>query len=256
MLLNNESTYKQLASFSDLSELNAAVIEHRNQYGDQLTPATRNVLDVLARYACVYIGVCYLSKGKIAAELDISRRTVIRACDQLEALGIVKQYETKRHNGDRRRSSNAIVIQRVTAECHSVEAPAKASLRDISNTLDTGKAELPLVPAFKNQERKEQERQALKSGLVTKLPAPIQALAPFFDAYSLYNIAGTVYRAKASVDKYIALEHHVDEYKSALLSVVNAFKRGKVRDLHAVIYQAVKRLTRSILVKDMFDYCW
>lgn len=260
MLLNSEFTYKKLATFEDVFELNLAVKEYHNQYAEQLTPATRNVLDVLARYACVYIGVCYLSKGKIAAELGISRRTVIRACNQLEALGIIKQHETKRHSGGRRRSTNAIVIQRVTTGCHSEEALAKAiKVQDINNTLDTQKADSPLVPAvqvIEDQERKDQEHAALKTGLLTKLPSPIVALAPFFGADRLYKLAGVVFKAKAKVDRSVSLEHNADVYKDTLLSAVNAFKRGKVRNLEGVIYTAIKQTTQAIKVKALADEVW
>src|SRR5699024_631970 len=42
-----------------------------------------------------------------------SRRTAIRACNRLEALGIIKQYETRRQGGDKRRSADIIVINAV-----------------------------------------------------------------------------------------------------------------------------------------------
>ncbi|WP_144520507.1 HTH domain-containing protein, partial [Bacillus thuringiensis] len=70
-------------------------------------------------------GVSFKSKKKIAEDLNISRRTVIRACQYLESLGIIKQLEMKRKS-DMRQTSNIIVIQPIIAEKQIVtEAPIK-----------------------------------------------------------------------------------------------------------------------------------
>jgi len=73
----------------------------------------------------------FRSKKKIAEDLGISQRTVIRACNALEEFGIIVQHETKRHDGDRRRSTNAIVFVAIKAakkpdvstNCHDVYTP-------------------------------------------------------------------------------------------------------------------------------------
>lgn len=259
-LLNTESTYQMLQPFTTIEQLNANTIAIRQQFGKQLTKATREVLDVLHRYASKYYGVCYLSKSKIANMLDISRRTVIRACELLESLGIIVQYELKRHNGDKRQSSNAIVFlsqiaareafgqvdepmsdnmrinNDVTPACHSIDAPHKAPEKNINNTYDTG------------------ERAALiKNGLVSKLPKTLKyALAPFFDAEELYEMVGVVYKAKASVDRDIQIEDYEKEYYDTILKVTSSYKLGKVRDFAAVLYVAIKKLTRNIAFSNYF----
>lgn len=109
MLLANESTYRKLSTFKSVEELNEAIKTHKQAHA--LSPTERAVLDVISRYACKYPGVCYLSKNKIGEAVGKVRRTVIRVCQRLEALGIIKQYETKRDGGDRRQSTNVIVVQ-------------------------------------------------------------------------------------------------------------------------------------------------
>lgn len=267
-ILNTRDNYAKLQSFQSVEELNEAIKYQRDLHADTLTPSTRNVLDVLARYSCVYPGVSYRSKKEIAEELEIDIRTVRRACNLLEDLGVIKQHSTKRHNGDKRQSTNAIVILKpstvevevnVLPECPSVEAPAKTSLRDINNTRDTQKADLPTsaaVKELKDQERKEQEQDALKQGLLDKLPSPLKVLSPFFDHVKLYSLAGVVYKAKASIDKTISLEHHEGKYRKAIQSVMSAYKRGKVECLESVIYTAIKRVTRSIKVKSIMNEAW
>ncbi|MCY9546759.1 helix-turn-helix domain-containing protein [Lysinibacillus xylanilyticus] len=262
-LLNTEKTYRMLQPFESIEQLNANTKAIRQQFGKQLTKATREVLDVLHRYASKYYGVCYLSKSKIADMLGISRRTVIRACELLESLGIVVQYELKRHNGDKRQSSNAIVFlsqiaaresfgqaieivsdnmhnhvenRNVTPECHSVNAPDKAPKKDINNTYDT-----------------RESAALIKNGLVSKLPKTLKyALAPFFDAEELYEMVGVIYKAKASVDRDIQIEDHEDTFRETILSVINTFKRGKAKSLPAVLYHAIQSTTRSISLKGRF----
>lgn len=257
-LLNTESTYKMLAPFTSIEQLNANTKAIRQQFGKQLTKATREVLDVLHRYASKYYGLCYLSKSKIADMLGISRRTVIRACDLLESLGIIVQYELMRHKGDKRQSSNAIVFltqisardafgqanevvsdnmritSDVTPECHAVDSLSDTPQKDLNNTYDTG------------------ERDALiKNGLVSKLPKTLKyALAPFFDAEELYEMVGVIYKAKASVDRNIKIEDHEDTFRETILSVINAFKRGKTKSLPAVLYRAIQTTTHSITLKE------
>lgn len=258
-LLNTESTYKMLAPFTSIEQLNANTKAIRQQFGKQLTNATREVLDVLHRYASKYYGLCYLSKSKIADMLGISRRTVIRACDLLESLGIIVQYELMRYKGDKRQSSNAIVFltqisardafgqadgvvldnmhaEHVTPECHAKDSLCDTPQKDLNNTYDTG------------------ERAALiKNGLVSKLPKTLKyALAPFFDAEELYEMVGVIYKAKASVDRDIQIEDHEKEYYDTILKVTSSYKLGKVRDFAAVLYVAIKKLTRNIAFSNYF----
>ena len=256
-LLNTESTYKMLAPFTSIEQLNANTKVIRQQFGKQLTKATHEVLDVLHRYASKYYGLCYLSKSKIADMLGISRRTVIRACDLLESLGIIVQYELMRHKGDKRQSSNAIVflsqisarevieqvsevvsdnmrVQDVTPECHAIEALSNTPKKDLNNTYDTG-----------------EHAALIKNGLVSKLPKTLKyALAPFFDAEELYEMVGVVYKAKASVDRHVQIEDHEDTFRETILSVMNAFKRGKAKSLPAVLYRAIQTTTQSISLKE------
>lgn len=254
MLLNTKETYRKLQPFNSIEELNATIKLIREQFSDQLNKTDLNVLDALSRYSCVYFGVSFRSKSNIADELGVSRRTIIRSCNKLESLGIIKQYELKRHNGDRRQSANAIVIMPIetqaqaveragverasdTPECHAKETPPK-SIKILNNTTDTKKAD--------NAEQADKEK-LIKDGLVAKLPQVLQrSLAPFFDADKIYELAGVVFKAKSAIDRSIRLEDYEQDYYKAILSVINAFKRGRVYNLPALIYHAVKSTTRKI----------
>src|SRR5699024_1231067 len=236
-LLNTVETYMQLQPFKSVEQLNKNTVSIREQYADQLTLSTKKVLDVLHRYAVKYPGVCYLSKNKIAEMVGVTRRTVIRACKQLEDLGIINQYELKRHNGDRRQSSNAIVfntikeevkadeINDVTPECHSQDT--LANTQKSNNTLDTGKADFEEKEAVKDSvvDNKVDNQQALahiKRGMRDKMPAYLyDVLAPYFNMNDLYQVYGALSRGKAYIDKSIQFESYEDMFKDAVLSVIN-----------------------------------
>lgn len=252
-LLNTVETYQSLQPFGNVEELNENTIEIRNQFADQLTPSTINVLDVLHRYACKYPGVSFLSKSKIAEMLEISRRTVIRACKALEDLGIITQHELMRHNGDKRQSSNAIVFVNVTPSCHTKEALTNTHLNS-SNTLDTSKLELSTEKeVVKDYLTSDEIKEDLKRGLRDKMPTYIyDILSPYFNLDELYEAYGTLVRAKASVDNTITFESNQGLYTDAVLSVISAYKRGKVRNLFAVLFTAVKDTTAQIYRKDSY----
>lgn len=108
-----------------VEELNAAVREHKKRHN--LSATERAVLDLLSQYSCVTIGESFLAKSTIAELVGKSRRTIIRVCIRLEALGIIVQHKRMRQTGDKRQTSNLIVILPTepahgTPECHSEEA--------------------------------------------------------------------------------------------------------------------------------------
>ncbi|PGS80146.1 cytosolic protein [Bacillus cereus] len=118
-------TYENLASFQTLKELNDTARTYKEKFADQLNKNQLAVFNHLQNHSSKFFGVSFKSKKKIAASLNISRRTVIRACQHLESLGIIKQLEMKRKS-DMRQTSNIIVIQPIIVEEQIViQAPTK-----------------------------------------------------------------------------------------------------------------------------------
>lgn len=229
-LSQSEETYKTLQPFESVEEMDESLKLHKQTC--ELGDTDRAILDVISRYACKYKGVCYLSKRNIAEEAGFrSRQTAIRACKRLEALGIIKQHETRRIKGDRRQSTNVIVIQPikpiesvVTPESNTVETPAKANK---NNTIDTDNV--------------------IKRGLKHALPPSIyKALAPFFDGQTLYDTYGILLRAKASVDRTITVEQHDNEFIDAFYNVIRLYKAGKVRSFNGLLYSAWQSVAATI----------
>lgn len=250
-LLNSQATFEMLQPFATIEQLNANTKAIRARLGRALGANDRAVLDFIHRHALRFPGVCYATKNTIAEACGISRRTVVRICNRLEALGVIAQYEMKREFGDKRQSSNAIVfVTQISAREAFAEistevsdnmrvtpvvtplSPTKTPEKDIKDTYDTEKASL------------------LKNGLVSKLPKPLQnALSPFFDVDELYELVGVIFKAKASIDRNITLEDNERDYYDAILSVINAYKRGKIVSLPAVLYTSIKAVTRSIWIR-------
>lgn len=238
----NEETLKELQTFNSVKEMDEAIKRYKQMF--ELSKTDRDILDAISRYACKYKGVCYLSKQKIAEEAGFkSRRTAIRACNRLEALGIIKQYETRRIKGDKRRSTNVIVInnvfvtenQQVTSTSHDKETPSKANKNN--TLLDTAKGE-PSKPS---------EDQVIKRGLRNAIPKPIyDALSPFFNGQGLYNVYGILLRAKAKIDRSIRLEEYGSRYIDAFYNVIRLYKAGRVTSLNGLLYVTWERLTAEI----------
>ncbi|EON70482.1 MarR family transcriptional regulator [Lysinibacillus sphaericus] len=241
-LLNTESTYQSLQSFKAVKEMNVVVNHYKQKFKSQLTKSTYAVLDFVSQWACKYVGVCYLSQRKIAEELNISYKTVQRSIAVLVNLNVIKKYDSKRHNGDRRRSTNILVIQNVQIDVQT-ECPDKETLlntQNINNTSDT-------VAATQSADKES----LIKKGLTTKLPKPLQFLSAFFDTNELYNIVGCIYKAKSKVDRNIQIEEHEQEYRESILNVLNAYKRGKAKSLHGLLFHSIKTITRSIQLKSL-----
>lgn len=260
-LLNTESTYISLQPFKSVEDLNANTVAIRAEYSDQLTPSAIAVLDVLHRYSCKYPGVCYLSKSKIAEMVGVTRRTVVRACNALESLGIIVQHELKRHKGDKRQSSNAIVFvevqkEDVTPECHTKDALANTPNSNSSNTPDTSFEESVDKEVVKKSA--EDHQADIKRGLRDKMPAYIyDLLAPYLNLNDLYEAYGTLVRGKSAIDRTITFETYEGLYSDAVLSVINAYKRGVVHNLFAVLYTAIKDTTAQIYRKENYKvYDW
>lgn len=115
-----------------IDELNEAVRVHRRN--NQLNTTELSVLDLLAQFSCKDVGRSFLAKSTIAELIGKSHRTIIRACNRLESLGIIRQSKRMRLSGDRRQTSNLIEILHAatlsndTPECHTGMSHRRSSV--------------------------------------------------------------------------------------------------------------------------------
>lgn len=254
-LLNTEHTYKLLAPFTSIEQLNENTKIIRKQFKDYMTSSMLKVLDVLHCHAAKYCGVCWLAKSTIAEMVGLSARQVVRICNALVDMGIIVQYELKRANGDKRQSSNAIVFLTQIAVKEAFEKIEENSTQKMECHTGCQTDTLTQTPKkINNNTRDTGENAALiKDGLVSKLPKTLKyALAPFFNAEELYKMVGVIYKAKASVDRDIKIEDHEKDYYDTILKVTSSYKLGKIRNFSAVLYTSIKAITRTIWHRNVF----
>ncbi|RBW69463.1 helix-turn-helix domain-containing protein [Bacillus taeanensis] len=143
VIIASEETFQNLSPFKSIDGLNKDVRKHKELHHNKFTKNMFRILDHLHRYSAKYTGVSFLSKNNIAETLEISRRTVIRACKALEDLGVIKQYEMKRKS-DMQQTANAIVIQPIeetvtqestqnTVNCHASKTTTFSLKQKIKN---------------------------------------------------------------------------------------------------------------------------
>ncbi|AND39582.1 helix-turn-helix domain-containing protein [Cytobacillus oceanisediminis] len=108
-IVASEAAFETLGTFETLEGLNEAVREYKCKFKEMLSNTEISVLNILHRYSAKYKGVSFLCKNTIGKLVGKSRRTIIRVCQRLEELGIIRQYAMKRAS-DMQQTSNAIVI--------------------------------------------------------------------------------------------------------------------------------------------------
>jgi DNA-binding Lrp family transcriptional regulator len=130
-IIASTEAFENLATFESIEQLNETVREYKFQFKEILTNTELALLDILHRYSAKYKGVSFMCKNKIAELIGKSRRTVIRVCQRLEALGIIRQVPMKRAS-DMQQTSNCIVIQPVdvVTKCNEMTADVTQEVRE------------------------------------------------------------------------------------------------------------------------------
>ncbi|MGG3683937.1 helix-turn-helix domain-containing protein [Aeribacillus composti] len=111
--MKNQFSYdlvKKYQSFESVEEMDKNVRAFLYHFKAELSESTVNVLKTIWKHSLKVIGVSFAKYDYIAEIANISRRTVIRAMNQLEEMGIIKRIPTTRPNG--KRGINIIVIQK------------------------------------------------------------------------------------------------------------------------------------------------
>lgn len=264
-LLNTAETYSSLQPFKTIEELNANTTRIRELYADQMNPSTYKVLDVLHRWSCKFVGVCFLAKGKIAELIGMSRKTVTRACKILEDMGVIKQYETRRKNGDKRRSTNIIqfvVVDKCTeGEVEIVEQNNECTNHvpnicpNIYTPLKTPKNTKTLTDDTVSQKSEKELSVNDKENLNTdRLPSEwYKVSAPYAKDYDdLYNITGILYKAKHGLA--IRIEDHIEDFGMVLRKAWTAMKTGRVerKNWYGYLFKSFKNLSNAIQAHETF----
>ncbi|MEH7463813.1 helix-turn-helix domain-containing protein [Bacillus thuringiensis] len=118
-----EESYKSLATFIDIEELNITVRAYKDTINNtikrsDLRKSLTYLLELLKRYSCKYLGVSMMRKNNIADKMGVSYKTIQRLVGRLVSLGMVKQVEMKRQK-DMLQTANAIIILPIIEKSHN-----------------------------------------------------------------------------------------------------------------------------------------
>ena len=259
-LIASEETFNNLQTFETVEQLNQAVRDYKDMYQSDLGKNDIRVLDLLKMYSCKYKGVSFLAKSNIADMLDITRRTVIRICQKLERLGIIKQFEMKRKS-NMNQTSNAIVIQRIENDIQddivddikdndtAKDTQVSANNDDICHSKTT-----TYLKQIHNNKRKGNvnfDASYVSKNVPKKL---LDITSKFFDdatdIYSIYNRLLTA--TKLNRDSVYT---HLDDYVSTFKDCVYKLKQGRIRgSFMGYLYGAFKRTCNSLSNRYVVDY--
>jgi DNA-binding Lrp family transcriptional regulator len=223
-IIASEETYKNLSTFQSIEELNKTVRQYKENFKTKLSKSTVAVLDQLHRYSAKYIGVSFRTKNHIAEGLDISRKTVQRACKVLEDLGIIKQLEMKRKS-DMRQTSNAIIILPI--------------VNDVQQDIPKIKEECPTIkttPVLKQNIIKERNEPLSADFVSNKVPKQFSNYVQYF-----YNNRHTVEELFSVVSIQTRYFYHYSEYDRVSLGL-EAFK------------QMIRNIKLGKKIKNVFGY--
>lgn len=246
ILTIEETTLSKVQTFESVEAMNEAMKGYKLEY--ELTQTDGAILDAISRYACKYTGVCFLSKQKIAEEAGFSSRpTAIRACNRMMALGIMKQHETRRVAGDKRRSVNIIVIQPFVAKEESAEVIDESQQKVTAGSHTKEAFHQSSLKTNTYKETNIETDELLKRGLKTAIPeAFYHAFSTFFDGQTIYDMYGVLLRAKAKTRAVFMLEDYAEEYLDHFYNVIRLYKQGKVENLASYLYVTWERVTSNI----------
>ncbi|WP_335871935.1 helix-turn-helix domain-containing protein [Bacillus sp. 2205SS5-2] len=245
-IIASVEAYSNLSTFTTIEELNQTVRSYKKQLADQLTKSTLKVLDHLHRYSAKYLGVSFCSKNNIAQTLNISRKTVIRACQKLEVLGVIKQLETKRRT-DMRQTTNAIIIQPIEqiVPQEEVENEGKCPTKKTTKFLK----QIPLKTRTDTSERVNPSQDTNVSDWVNK---------------DFSTICGSFYNAK-DVEEfwrivYISNKMYQMQMQDLICVSVDAFKqlvvkikRGKVENKFGYFTGILRQKMRRTFMRNAFN---
>ncbi|EOW8912835.1 helix-turn-helix domain-containing protein [Listeria monocytogenes] len=216
-IISSKETFENLSSFNNVLELNEAVRNHIQHNKKALNKNAVRILQHLKQYSCKYEGVSFQSKNNIANELNLSKRTIIRNCNLLEQLGIIKQYAMKRKS-DMLQTSNAIVIQPFINEYSEIvtqESP-KLSLQENNiffkknnNIKRTSYIDHTYLPSF------------IDSSF-------IDTARPFFTPEKIYELWLRVLIAYKKSNVSRPLPEVIETVIKALKETVFIYKQGKI----------------------------
>jgi DNA-binding Lrp family transcriptional regulator len=231
---------KQHQSFNDLEDLDRAVRAFLYRFKGELSEGTIKVLKCIWRHSVKVIGVSFAKYDYIAENVNLSRRTVIRAVNKLEEYGIIKRVPTVRQNG--KRGVNLIVIQPIDLPLTEEVMSPQSDTADVTSK-ETENKQCSLCE--KKKIRHNVNEPTLAELDPTFTPSNVnkefvKAASPFFGAYKIYDLYKRVLIAYRKSQISRPLDDLIDRVLEAFKTTVYAFKMGKIRTFEGYFYRLLE----------------
>lgn len=256
-IIASVETYKNLSSFESIDTLNEAVRAYIERFNDQLNKTHIAVLKVLHGHSAKHLGVSFLTKRNIGKLIGKSRATIIRACNHLEDLGIIKQLEMKR-SSDMKQTSNAVIIQPIQKE-----EPAQ----EVNQTEENATQESPKMQHQENKiflkqihniKHLNMSKAASKNKAYIKMvPKRLQQYQAFF-GNQIKSLYGRIWLAMKNLEVRIEQSIMQEIAHIAFDKIVDYIKQGRnlsTEEMHKLAYtiaynQLSERKDTREIVKD------
>ncbi|MFJ5624216.1 helix-turn-helix domain-containing protein [Peribacillus loiseleuriae] len=245
----NFETIKHYQSFETIEEMDQSVRGFLYKHKAELSEGTNKVLLFIWRHSVKVVGVSFAKYDYIAINVQLSRRTVIRAVKMLEKFGIIKKIPTAKMNG--KQGVNIIVIQTFQKidDLKNNVSPQAVTVPVTANKTENKQSSLCEIQLKPNNvtEKGNRPQQAEESTSQEKenpsiqqeldesfLPESIhkefvQAAKPFFSASAIYKLWNRVLIAYKKINLDCPLENVMEEVVSSFKQTIFAKQIGKIR---------------------------
>ncbi|NLO90311.1 MAG: hypothetical protein GX088_08345 [Clostridia bacterium] len=227
---------KELKTFENKQQINETVRAFLYQHKHELTPTAVNLLKIISRFALKIPGVCWTKIGTLADLAGKTSRTIHRALNQLEELGIIERRKTIRRNGGYGHPVIIILPQDVTPDVISdLSHREKETKTDVStdeqpkNEPETKISKTKSLRVNKNNNDKRIDDIPLDESFVNKnIPREFVDQAKIgFDALEIENLWKRVEIASRKTNYFLMNETEVAI--EALKETIKAYKRRRIR---------------------------
>jgi DNA-binding Lrp family transcriptional regulator len=234
----NYEIIQSYQSFKTIEEMDQAVRGFLYKHKASLSEGIIKVLKFIWRHSVKILGVSFAKYDTIANGVELSRRTVIRAVNKLEILGMIKKIPTARMNG--KQGVNLLVIQPFQAidQLENNMTPLPVTVPVTPNKTENKQSSLCENKQKPNNVREQENRDLHHENVVPQersesiqtqqidtsfLPESvnkdfIQAAKPFLCAVNIYKLWNRV----LIVYKKLKLERQLDD---VIGTVIRAFKQ-------------------------------
>ena len=256
-IIASVETYKNLSSFKSIDTLNEAVRAYIERFNDQLNKTHIAVLKVLHGHSAKHLGVSFLTKRNIGKLIGKSRATIIRACNHLEDLGIIKQLEMKR-SSDMKQTSNAVIIQPIQTE----ESVKEINQIEENATQESSKMQHQKNKTFLKQIHNIKHLNMSKStsnrkAYIKMVPKRLQQYQAFF-GNQIKSLYGRIWLAMKNLEVRIEQSIMQEIAHIAFDKIVDYIKQGRnlsTEEMHKLAYtitynQLSERKDTREIVKD------